>query len=136
MATAFHLTVLTPERAVLETDVTYLEAPGLEGYLGVLANHAPLITVLVPGRIRVRDLAGVQADYAVSGGFLEVSQNAAVILADAVEGIAAIDRERAASAAERARERLSAALRDPSIDVQRAHAALARSMNRQRLCRR
>jgi F-type H+-transporting ATPase subunit epsilon len=135
MATPFHLTVLTPERAVLEKDITYLEAPGLEGYLGILAHHAPLITALVPGRLRVRDVSGTETDYCASGGFLEVSNNAVVILADAVEGVSDIDVDRARTAEERARERLSNALRDSSIDVRRAQAALARATNRRRLGR-
>jgi F-type H+-transporting ATPase subunit epsilon len=83
----------------------------------------------------VRDESGKETDFCASGGFLEVSNNAVVILADAIEGIADIDLDRARTAEERARERLSNALRDASIDVRRAEAALARAANRRRLGR-
>jgi len=130
VAVVFHLSVLTPERAWFSRPVVSLQAPGSQGYLGVLAHHAPLITDLVPGMLAIRDDSGVQSVYAVSGGFLEVSRNRATVLADAVEPVAEIDVERARRARDRAVERL----RGPSKnrDVERAQAALARALNRLR----
>jgi F-type H+-transporting ATPase subunit epsilon len=128
MPESFQLTVLTPVRTLLDERVESVVAPGSEGYLGVLANHAPLITALIPGKLTVRLAGGETRIFALSGGFLEVSANRAVILADAIEEPGQIDVDRAQRAAERARERL----RDihGKLDVERAQAALARALNR------
>lgn len=131
MAELFHLSVLTPEASVLEADVVSVVAPGSEGYLGILAHHAPLITALVPGKLSVKDAEGRENVYALSGGFLEVSDNKAVILADALESPGDIDVARARKCKERAQARL----KDMSgkIDTARAEAALRRAQNRIRI---
>jgi F-type H+-transporting ATPase subunit epsilon len=128
----FKLSVVTPEKVVLDQDVRALIAPGSEGYLGVLTDHAPLITALIPGKLTITEADNRQIDYALSGGFLEVSNNIATILADAIEPPEKIDVERAKKSEQRARERL-VHRSDPNIDVARAEAALARALNRQRL---
>ena len=84
MAATFTLSVLTPERSVFEGTVEYVEVPGSEGYLGVLANHAALVTALAPGTLTVRRAGGTVEKFGVSGGFFEVSRNQATVLADAV----------------------------------------------------
>jgi F-type H+-transporting ATPase subunit epsilon len=132
MANPFHLTVLTPEKTVLEQEVTYVHAPGLAGYFGLLAHHAPIIAALMPGELIVRDHAG-DTPYALSGGFLEASDNKVVILADALEKASEIDVERARQAEQRAKERVARAGSDASIDQTRARAALARALNRERI---
>ena len=86
MAATFQLSVLTPTQTLLDEPVISIVVPGSEGYLGVLAHHAPLITALIPGEFKVKDAQGAQRVYALSGGFLEVSNNRAIILADALEG--------------------------------------------------
>ena len=82
----FHLSVLTPEGAVLEGPVEYVEVPGTEGYLGVLAHHAALVTALASGMLTVRHAGGREELMQVSGGFFEVSNNRATVLADSVSG--------------------------------------------------
>jgi F-type H+-transporting ATPase subunit epsilon len=100
----------------------------------VLSNHAPLITALRPGKIEYRDQAGQTMYLAVTSGFLEVSNNIATLLADAVEETVEIDLARAESARDRAWEMLKqAAAGDSEIDVPRARAALSRAQNRIRL---
>ena len=84
MASEFKLSVLTPERTVLEGPVEYVEVPGTEGYLGVLAQHAALVTALAPGTLTVRHSGGREEKMRVSGGFFEVSNNRATVLADEV----------------------------------------------------
>jgi F-type H+-transporting ATPase subunit epsilon len=84
MANLFELEILTPERTVFEGAVEYLQVPGSEGYLGVLAHHAALITALAPGTLTVRKPDGAEARWAVTGGFFEVGSNRATVLADAV----------------------------------------------------
>lgn len=133
MAETFHLSVLTPERPVLDEDVVSIIAPGAEGYLGVLAHHAPLITSLVPGKLTVRETSGRVAIYAISGGFLEVSDNKATILADALELPDEIDVARAEEACRRARERLAGI--NAEIDIARAQVALERGKNRIRIAK-
>ena len=84
MASVFKLSILTPEKTVFEGDVSYVEAPGTEGYLGVLAHHAALVTALAKGTLTVRDAGGAESAWQVAGGFFEVSNNTATVLADAV----------------------------------------------------
>jgi F-type H+-transporting ATPase subunit epsilon len=90
MASEFQLSILTPERSVFEGAVEYVQVPGTEGYLGVLANHAPLVTGLAEGTLTVRKSGGAEEQWAVSGGFFEVSQNRATVLADTVSGVGSI----------------------------------------------
>ena len=84
MAGTFQLSILTPERSVFEGVVEYVEAPGSEGYFGVLANHAAMVSGLASGTLKVRDADGKQQSWTVSGGFFEVSHNKATVLADSV----------------------------------------------------
>ena len=84
MAHTFELAILTPEKTVFEGTVEYVQVPGSEGYLGVLANHAPLVTALAEGTFTVRAAGGAETRLGVSGGFFEVSHNQATVLADAV----------------------------------------------------
>lgn len=124
----YTLTIVTPEEVVFEDEVVSIVAPGSEGYLGILTDHAPLITALVPGKLTVKDKGGKESVFSLSGGFLEVSNNVATVLADAVEPKEEIDVERARQALERAKERLQT--KSQEIDVARAQAALSRALNR------
>ena len=125
----FKLSVVTPEKIVFEQEVRSIVAPGIEGYLGVLTDHAPLITPLKPGKLSVTDANNKVSAYCVSGGFLEVSGNVASVLADSIETVDEIDIDRAREAEKRAKERL-ARRSDPDIDTARAETALARALNR------
>ena len=127
----YSLTVVTPEEVFFEQDVISLVAPGSEGYLGVLTDHAPLITALVPGKLTVKDCAERKLAYALNGGFMEVFKNQVTVLAHSIESIADIDYDRARRALERAKRRLRS--RDPAIDLTRAMAAWDRAKNRCRL---
>jgi len=133
MAATFEVRVLTAAQTALEAEVVHLQAPGQEGFLGILAHHAPLITALQPGPLRLDRADGTREVFAVSGGFLEVSGNRAVVLADALERPEEIDLERAEAAKQRAEKRLAARARE--IDVPRAEAALHRAVNRIQLAR-
>jgi len=122
------LTIVTPDKIFYEDDIVSLIAPGFEGYLGVLTDHAPLITALLPGKLTVKDREGKERFFCVSGGFLEVSNNVATLLADAAEATEEIDIERARAALERAEKRLK--VKSPEIDLARAQGALSRALNR------
>jgi len=84
----FTFRLVTPQRIVFEGPVVSIQAPGSEGYLGVLAHHAPLITMLKDGRLEMRDPSGRVTAWHVTGGFLEVSNNRASALADSADPIA------------------------------------------------
>jgi F-type H+-transporting ATPase subunit epsilon len=86
MAAEFELSILTPERTVFEGPVEYVQVPGSEGYLGVLAHHAALVTALAEGTLTVRKRGGAEEQWRVTGGFFEVSKNRATVLADQVTG--------------------------------------------------
>ncbi|MXY46126.1 MAG: F0F1 ATP synthase subunit epsilon [Chloroflexi bacterium] len=126
MAT-MRLEIVTAERRVYSEDVDMLVAPGIDGQLGILPNHAPLLTALQPGEIRV-DKDGEESYMAVSGGFLEVLSNRVTILADTAERAEEIDIERAEAAVRRAQERISSRASDR--DLQRALMSLRRSQAR------
>ncbi|MFH0931449.1 MAG: ATP synthase F1 subunit epsilon, partial [Candidatus Zixiibacteriota bacterium] len=103
------------------------------GYLGVLTDHAPLITSLVPGKLTMKkDSKNTEVILAISGGFLEVLKNKVVILADAVEFGRDIDLERAKKALERANQRLKS--KEKEIDIPRALASFKRAQNRIAIC--
>ncbi|MBU0983017.1 MAG: ATP synthase F1 subunit epsilon [candidate division Zixibacteria bacterium] len=127
----FRLSIVTPEKIFFEADVKSLVVPGTEGYLGVLSNHAPLITALNPGKIEFRDAEDQVRLLAVSGGFLEVSGNVATLLADAAEETDSIDIDRARAARKKAWQDLKDAR--SGEELVEARAALDRATNRIKL---
>jgi F-type H+-transporting ATPase subunit epsilon len=132
MAT-LRLEIITAERQVFSDDVNTVVAPGVEGELGILPHHAPLITMLKPGEVLIRK-ASEETYMSVSGGFLEVRPDKILILADACERAEEIDIERAEAAKRRAEERLKT--RTPELDVAQVQAALLRSLVRLRVAER
>ncbi len=124
----YKLSIVTTERIVYEDDVSSVVAPGAVGYLGILSNHAPIITSLKPGKLTVKDAAGKEIVFSLTGGFLENSANKCSILADAAEFASDIDLERARSALERAKQRIRDAAGD--IDLLRARSAYDRAKAR------
>ena len=99
------LEIITAERQVYSDEVDAVVAPGVEGQLGILPHHAPLMTVLQPGELLIRK-SGEEAYLAVTGGFMEVLGNKVTVLADAAERSDEIDEQRAQEAIERAQERI------------------------------
>ena len=126
MAT-FRLEVVTAERMVLADDVNGVVAWGVEGQLGILPHHAPLMTMLQPGDLVIK--RDNEDEYlAITGGFLEVRPDKVIILADACERAEEIDIARAEAAKRRAEETLKE--RPPEVDTAAAEAALRRSLAR------
>jgi F-type H+-transporting ATPase subunit epsilon len=122
--------IVTPERVVYSQEgVDVLIVPGIEGELGVLPLHAPLLTQIQPGVLRI-----VKGDeetlMAITGGFIEVRENKVTILADAAERGEEIDLARAEEARRRAEQRLAA--REEAIDMAQAEVALKRALVRLR----
>ena len=122
------LDIVTAEQSVYSDDVDIVIVPGVEGQLGILPHHTPLMTMLQPGELIARK-GSEEFSLAVSGGFLEVRPDKVVILADAAERADEIDMARAEEAKRRAQERL-ADRNVPGVDATRAEAALRRSLAR------
>ncbi len=130
--------MVTPDRVVLSDEAVSLTAPGSEGYLGILANHAALVTELGVGELRYTDTHQREHRLAVSGGFMEVGGNQATVLADAAERAGEIDTDRARQAQDRAQqdsENLQAAEPGPehAADLRRLTAEIQRAENRLRI---
>ncbi len=81
----FSLNVITPEKVVYSNEVTAVTAHGSNGYLGVLPEHAPLITTLEPGPLSITEPDEKKVTFTVNRGIMEVRKNKVVVLADAVE---------------------------------------------------
>ncbi len=126
MAT-FKLEIVTAERMVYSDDISALIAWGVQGQLGILPHHAPLMTMLQPGDLLIRK-DKEEEFFAISGGFLEVRPDKVIILADACERADEIDLARAEEAKKRAQETMKAA--PLSADAAVAEAALRRSIAR------
>lgn len=127
MAKPFHLVIVTPEKTVVDEEVSYMAAPGILGEFGVLPGHLPLLTALVPGKVTYQ--VGDDRKYAfISGGFAEVAGNEISIMTESGELLEDIDVDRAQKAYERAHARLAAP--DAGTDIARAEAALKRAMQR------
>ena len=124
------LDIVTAEQLVYSDDVDIVVAPGIDGELAVLPHHAPLMTMLQPGELRVRK-GGEEIFMAITGGFLEVRPDRVTVLADAAERAEDIDAARAEEAKRRAEERLSGKISES--DMARAEAALRRSLLRLRV---
>ncbi len=125
--------IVTAERVVYSEDgVDRLIVPGIVGELGVLPRHAPLLTMIQPGVLRIVKGAD-EVEMAITGGFIEVRGNRVTILADAAERAEEIDLERAAEARRRAEEILA---RREEMDLARAEAALQRALIRMKVAER
>lgn len=88
---ALHFDLVSPERLLVSEEVESVVVPGREGYLTVLQNHAPLMTVLKPGVVEVRDLAGAVSRIFVRGGFADVNASGLTILADEATRVEDLD---------------------------------------------
>ena len=81
---SFTLKVVTPDRVVFEGKTSSVVAPGSLGYLGILRDHAPLVTTLDKGNLTYKDPSGLAHTFRIEGGFLEVLKNRVLVLADKV----------------------------------------------------
>lgn len=135
--TKLSVEIVTAERQVLaEDDVDMVVAPGSEGVVGILPRHAPLLTTLNPGEIRIKK-NGVESAMAVGGGFLQVNRDRVLILADTAEREDEIDGARAEEARQRAEETLREAQRSGNqAQVSAARAAVGLSLARLGVVRR
>jgi F-type H+-transporting ATPase subunit epsilon len=129
------LEVVTAEREVYADDVDMVIAPGGEGELGILPRHAPLLTTLQPGVMRLRK-DGAETIMAVSGGFLQVFRDRVLVLADTAERADEIEESRAEEARQRAITALQERRVGDTVQAEAARLALRRSLARLEVVRR
>lgn len=130
----YSLRVVSVERSLFEGEVEFIIARGADGELGVLARHAPLMTILKPGPLRIQETyGGAEQVLFVGGGFLEVLPDRVTVLADIAEHAEEISVERAEEARRRAQERLAGTL--TTAEETEFQQALAMAEARLRLAR-
>jgi F-type H+-transporting ATPase subunit epsilon len=117
MATTFHVDVVSAESSIYSGEAVELIAPGEIGELGVLARHAPLMTRIKPGTLRIKTATGEELIY-VSGGIMEVQPTSVTVLADTSVRAADLDEAKAAEAKRAAEEQLES----NKSDINRAQA--------------
>ncbi|KTC94617.1 F0F1 ATP synthase subunit epsilon [Legionella erythra] len=126
MAITTHLDIVSAEREIYSGVVEMVVATGELGEIGITPGHAPLLTILKPGEIRVTLPGGQQEIYYVSGGMLEVQPHCVTVLADTVERADSLDEAAALAAKTRAEEEI--ANKNADLDYSRAAAELARAV--------
>jgi F-type H+-transporting ATPase subunit epsilon len=125
VADTFQLEVATPERLLVDEQVTSAELPGANGYLGILAGHASLMSALAPGVLSYEGGGGPHV-FAIAGGFVEISDNHVRVLADEAEAAGDIQ-------VDKARQELEKASRDlqNAKDTAQSEAALRAAQHAQ-----
>ena len=113
MAETFELEIATPEKSLVKEAVVRAQIPGKEGYLGILPDHAPLLSELGIGTLSYVTAAGAKQTIAIHGGYVEVLDNHVRVLADIAEQGFEIDVQRAERALQRARQ----AMEKPDVNV-------------------
>ncbi|MFN7252100.1 MAG: F0F1 ATP synthase subunit epsilon [Anaerobacillus sp.] len=123
-----NVTVVTPDGKVFDGDVEMVSVNTINGGLGILPNHIPLVTPLTIGAVRIKKDSEITL-VAITGGLMEVRGDQVSILAESAELPSDIDISRARAAKERAERRLQQAIKD-DLDFKRAEMALKRAINR------
>ena len=128
------LEIVTPERLAYSGTVDAVVLPGSEGELGVLPHHAPLVSMLGVGELRIRTGGDVEV-FAIVGGFLQVRPDKVVVMAEMADLASDIDLEKAAEARRDAEKALEGGF-DEGADLAAARAALQVALLRQRVAER
>ena len=129
MAKSFKVLIVTPDKTAYEGDAVAATIPGLAGYIGVWANHAPLVGAVAPGLVSLKiDQAGSEKYFSVGTGFVEISDNVVNLMTDTCEVSGEVDVPRAEEALERARQRLTSM--EMELDRERARLAVSRAQAR------
>jgi F-type H+-transporting ATPase subunit epsilon len=122
------LEIVTPERLAFSGEVDSVNCPGIDGELGILPHHAPLISTLGFGELRIRK-GGEEEYFAIAGGFLQVRPDRVVVMAETADMASEIDLQKAELARREAERALAEGFEEPA-DLARARAALQRALLR------
>lgn len=128
------LEIVTPERVAYEDDVDMVICPGSEGELGILPHHAPLLSTLGFGELKIRK-GGQEEYFAIAGGFVQVRPDKVVVMAETADMASEIDLEAAQSARREAERALQEGFTEPA-DLANARAAMERALLRIRVAER
>src|SRR5436189_4985479 len=128
------LEIVTPERLAYSDTVDSVQLPGSQGELGVLPHHAPLISTLGIGELRIRK-GGSEESFAIVGGFLQVRPDRVVVMAETADMASDIDLERAQAARREAERALESSANEPA-DLASARAQLQQALMRIRVAER
>ena len=128
------LEIVTPERLAFSDTVDSVQLPGVEGELGVLPHHAPLISMLGVGELRIRK-GGAEEIFAIAGGFLQVRPDKVVVMAETADMASEIDLQKAEEARREAERALETAYHE-GADLAAARAALQQALLRIRVAER
>jgi F-type H+-transporting ATPase subunit epsilon len=128
------LEIVTPERLVFDETVDGVTLPGSEGELGVLPNHAPLVSTLGVGELRIRS-GGSEDWFAIVGGFVQVLPDKVVVMAETADLSSEIDLEKAQAARRDAEQALESGYHE-GMDLSAARAALQAALLRERVAQR
>jgi F-type H+-transporting ATPase subunit epsilon len=129
------LEIVTPERLAYSDTVDAVNLPGIEGELGVLPHHAPLVTMLGVGELRIRK-GGTEESFAIVGGFLQVRPDKVVVMAETADMASDIDLEKAQDARRSAERLLEEASPADSTDLASVRASLQHALLRIRVAER
>jgi F-type H+-transporting ATPase subunit epsilon len=128
------LEIVTPERLAYSDSVDAVTLPGIEGELGVLPHHAPLVSTLGVGELRIRK-GGAEESFAIVGGFLQVLPDKVVVMAETADMASEIDIEKAQEARREAEKALESGYHE-GADLSMARAALQQALLRERIAQR
>ena len=128
------LEIVTPERLVYDDEVDSVNVPGIEGELGILPHHAPLLSILGFGELRIRK-GGAEESFAIVGGFVQVRPDKVVVMAETADLAAEIDLEKAQEARREAERALETGYSE-GADLSAARAALQTALMRIRVAER
>jgi F-type H+-transporting ATPase subunit epsilon len=128
------LEIVTPERLAYSDEVDSVQLPGSEGELGVLPHHAPLISTLGVGELRIRK-GGSEESFAIIGGFLQVRPDKVVVMAETADLASEIDLQKAEEARREAERALESGYHE-GADLSAARAALQQALLRIRVAER
>lgn len=125
---SFLVEIVTPKKVLFSAQAISFSAPGVVGGFQILRSHAPLLSSIAIGEVKLQDGAGAELRYATSGGFVEVHDNKVVLLAETAERATEIDVARAEASRDRAQKRMTEKRAD--TDIERARLSLHRALNR------
>jgi F-type H+-transporting ATPase subunit epsilon len=128
------LEIVTPERLAYSDEVDAVVLPGSEGEMGVLPHHAPLVSTLGVGELRIRK-GGAEESFAIVGGFVQVRPDRVVVMAETADMASEIDLERAQEARREAERTLESGYHE-GVDLSAARAALQQALLRIRVAER
>lgn len=114
-----HLDIVTIERVVVSEEVDYVSAPAIDGIVGILPKHEPMLTALAIGELHYKK-GNAETSFAIGGGFMEVRPDKVTVLADVAESADEIDEQRAEAARKRAQELMAQKVTSDSSAVQAA----------------